>query len=82
LQFVLPITCPVSAKIDTRISRKGTRHNGRETKAVDAGVQVQSGVGKLAAGHDARRGMSEVLSLLFDGEPVASGIPAARAGDL
>jgi hypothetical protein len=74
--------CPVPAKIDVRISRKGTRQNGRETKAVYAGVQVQSGVGKLAAGHDARRGLSEVLGHLFDGESVASGVPAERAGDL
>lgn len=45
--------CPVSAKIDRSISRKGTTENGGETKTVYAGVQVQSGVRKLAAGHDA-----------------------------
>jgi hypothetical protein len=48
-------------------------HNGRETKAVDAGVQVQSGAGKLAAGHQAGRGVPKVLGLFFDGEPVVYG---------
>src|SRR5437667_9184744 len=51
--------CPVSAKIDTRISRKGTRQNGREKETIYTGVQVQSGVGKLAARYDTRRGVSE-----------------------
>ena len=74
--------CPVPAKIDTRISRKGTRQNGREKETVYSGVQVQSGVGKLAAGYDTRTGVSEVHGLLFDGEPVASGIARDRAGDL
>ena len=74
--------CPVSAKIDTRISRKGTRQHGREKETVYTGVQVQSGVGKLAAGYDTRRGVSEVHGLLFDGEPVASGIARDRARDL
>ena len=63
-------------------SRKGTVLNDGETKAVYTGVQVQSGVGKLAAGYDTRRGVSEVHSLLFDGEPVTSGIARDRAGDL
>jgi hypothetical protein len=76
------VGCPVSAKIERRISRKGIRHNGRETKAVDTGVQIQSGGGKLAARHGARRGLSEILGLLFDGESVASGLPAERTGPL
>jgi len=33
--------------MDRRLRRKGTTENGGETKAIDAGVQAQSGVGKL-----------------------------------
>ena len=63
-------------------SRKGTVLNGGETKAVNARVQIQSRVGKLAARYDTRRGVSEVHGFLFDGELVASGIARDRAGDL
>ena len=51
-------------------------------KQYNTGVQVQSGVGKLAAGYDTRGGPSELHGLLFDGETVASGIARDRAGDL
>src|SRR5437764_554472 len=76
-----PIVCPVSAKIDRRISRKGTIENDGETQTVHAGVQIQGSVRKLAAGHDARRSLPKVLGHLFDGEPVASSFPRKRAGD-
>jgi transposase InsO family protein len=57
-------------------SRKGTVLHDGETKAVYARVQIQSRAGKLAARYDHGRGVSEVRGLLFDGEPVASGVPA------
>ena len=63
-------------------SRKGTVLHDGETKEVYARVQIQSRAGKLAARYDTRRGVSEVHGLLFDGEPVASGIARDRAGDL
>ncbi len=78
----MPGFCPVPDKIDRAISKKGTDRDGNETEAVFVRVQIQSGVGKLAAGDDHRGGLPQVRGLLLDGQPVASGIPAKRSRDV